>query len=124
MKVKKKLFIKRIYKLDLNMASPTLTQTDVTLPYDFYMHSCATFQDKIWICAPFVRSNKNLMRNCWTFDGNSVQESDKLAVGHYSSKLAKIIVDGEEHGLAIVGGQKPRTNKARILTVKKPNGFL
>lgn len=102
----------RIYKLDLNMASPTLTQTDVTLPYDFYMHSCATFQDKIWICAPFVRSNKNLMRNCWTFDGNSVQESDKLAVGHYSSKLAKIIVDGEEHGLAIVGGQKPRTNKA------------
>ena len=89
------------------------------LPHDFYMHSCATFQDKIWICAPFVRSNKNLMKNCWTFDGSSVQGADGLSVGHYSSKLAKIVVEGEEHGMAIVGGQKPRTNKARIFYSRK-----
>ena len=41
-----------------------------------------------------------------------MQQADPLAVGHYSSQLTKIIVNGEDHGIVIVGGQKPRTNRA------------
>ena len=59
------------------------------------MHSCSTFQNKIWICAPFVRGNRNTMRKCWKFDGESIEEGPGLKNGHYSSTIAKISVDGE-----------------------------
>ena len=42
----------------------------------------------------------------------STSDLQWLAVDHFSSKLTKITVDGEEQGIAIVGGQKPRTDRA------------
>ena len=79
------------------MTEPTksLTEIKTKLPHDFYMHSCATFQGKIWICAPFVRGNKVTMKKCWKFDGENIEEGPALKNGHYSSTIAKIVVDGE-----------------------------
>ena len=56
-----------VYRLD--WVKKELTKTNVRLPFPFSRHSCATFQDKVWICAPQARSRRDADRQCWALFG-------------------------------------------------------
>ena len=59
-----------VYKLD--WVKEELTKLSVKLPFTFSRHSCATFQGKIWICAPQARKQRESNgRQCWTLLGLS-----------------------------------------------------
>ena len=70
----------RIYELNLKTKQLKLTKN--VLPVSFSLHSCATFQRKVWICGPRNSSRKNqrIDNKCWTFDGEIIEETDSLSV--------------------------------------------
>ena len=70
----------RIYQLDLKTRQ--LKQTKTILPVSFNLHSCTTFQKKIWICGPRnnSRQSQNIDNKCWTFDGETIEEVENLSV--------------------------------------------
>ena len=65
----------------MNKDLTQLVLVDTTLPYTFEMHSCSTFDDKIWICAPFNKRRRNARTSCWTFDGFELKKAPSLLNG-------------------------------------------
>ena len=56
-----------------------------TLPFDFFMHSCATYKNKIWICSPYTHVQpERAGKRCWTFDGETIEEAPSLKVSHFT----------------------------------------